>query len=237
MNTKIQQRRATLFVMPQINLTEEVLPKYISEFSNLGLLPSINKGLGIKFTPQGIEPEEVISLDLKILDDTLKVSFGPDRVDIVSTKEGETWDSFRNTAMKISGVLRNSMNLRINRLALCASVSFRLEQGKGNIAYGRLTSTDEKPVEWQIRKVVRSAIKNPDNIEAIINEVSTVNRNDIIINGQNLGDVLNIEFDINTLVGSSVDTINIIEELFWVSSASQIENSISSYKTIFNSWQ
>ena len=237
MNTKIQQRRATLFVTPQINLTEEILPKYISEFSNLGLLPSINKGLGIKFTTQGIEPEEVISLDLKILDDTLKVSFGPDRVDIVSTKESETWDSFRNTAMRISFILRNTMNLRINRLALCASVSFVLEQGIGNIAYGRLTSTEEKPVEWQIRKVVRSSIKTLDNKQAIINEVLTITRNDININEKNLGDVLNVEFDINTLVGTSIDTINTVEELFWVSSASQIENGISSYKAVFDSWQ
>ena len=100
MDTQLHNRRATLFVSGLQNFTENVLSKYISEFSNLGLLPSVNKGFGIKITPNGIEPEDVISLDLKKLDETLKVAFGPDRIDIVSTQTNETWDSFCTTIIE-----------------------------------------------------------------------------------------------------------------------------------------
>lgn len=237
MNIKIQQRRATIFVIPQLNLSEDILPKFIADFSSLGLIPSVNKGLGIKITPQGIEPEEVISLDLKKLDDTLKVSFGPDRIDIVSIVNTETWDSFRDISMKIYGILKNDMNMQVNRLALCANFSCALNQGVGNVAYSKLTNLEEKPVEWQIRKVERSEIKTSDNVTAIINKVITISRNELVVKGEDLRDVLNMDYDINTLVGTNVEAINAIQELFWEESASLIEKNISSYKTIFESWQ
>ena len=81
MDIQLHNRRATLFVSGLQNFTENVLSKYILEFSNLGLLPSVNKGFDIKITPNGVESEDVISLDLKKLDETLKVAFGPDRID------------------------------------------------------------------------------------------------------------------------------------------------------------
>lgn len=106
MDVQLHNRRATLFTLGMLNFTETLLTKYISEFSNLGLLPSVNKGFGIKITPNGIEQEEVISLDLKKLDETLKVSFGPDRIDIVSTKINETWDSFCRITKEISEIIK-----------------------------------------------------------------------------------------------------------------------------------
>ena len=41
MDTQLHNRRATLFVSGLQNFTENVLSKYISEFSNLGLLPCL----------------------------------------------------------------------------------------------------------------------------------------------------------------------------------------------------
>ena len=74
MEWKIVNRRATLFVANPFNITEDILPLYISEFSNMRLLPSVNKGIGFKITPRGIEQEEVLSLDLKYLDNTSLLS-------------------------------------------------------------------------------------------------------------------------------------------------------------------
>lgn len=99
---------------------------------------SVNKGFGIKITPNGIEPEDVISLDLKKLDETLKVAFGPDRIDIVSTQTNETWDSFCKTIIEISSIV-NKIGMKYNRLALCANISYALDNGQGNLAYAKLT--------------------------------------------------------------------------------------------------
>ena len=63
MEWKFVNRRATLFVANPFNITEDILPLYVSEFSKMKLLPSVNKGLGFKITPQGIEQEEVLSLN------------------------------------------------------------------------------------------------------------------------------------------------------------------------------
>ena len=234
MSIQLNQRRATLFIAGQLNFTEEVLPQYISEFSSLGLLPSVNKGFGIKITPKGIEPETVVSLDLKRLNDTLKVSFGPDRVDIVSTKSDETWISFCDIIKEISNVLINKMQLKYSRLALCANVVYSIGT-LGNSAYEKLTKTnDEHPVEWQIRKVIRNEIKDT-SIQ--INNVYTLSHNDIGIDGTDSSDKLILDFDLNTLVGTSIDKLMSIQDSFWSDMSSRIKERIGYYESIFKEWK
>lgn len=232
MDTQLHSRRATLFVSGLQNFTEDVLSKYISEFSNLGLLPSVNKGLGIKITPNGIEPEDVISLDLKKLDETLKVTFGPDRIDIVSTQTNETWDSFCKTIIEISSIV-NKIGMKYNRLALCANISYVLDNGQVNLAYAKLTkNTDEYPVEWQIRKVIRKKLENVKE-DVWINYVYTLSRNDIIVNNSSMADKLILDLDFNTLVGTSIEKIANIQDSFWKEIATQIDAAIEYYETTF----
>lgn len=232
MDTQLHSRRATLFVSGLQNFTEDVLSKYISEFSNLGLLPSVNKGLGIKITPNGIEPEDVISLDLKKLDETLKVTFGPDRIDIVSTQTNETWDSFCKTIIEISSIV-NKIGMKYNRLALCANISYVLDNGQVNLAYAKLTkNTDEYPVEWQIRKVIRKKLENVKE-DVWINYVYTLSRNDIIVNNSSMADKLILDLDFNTLVGTPIEQIAGIQDSFWMEIANQIDKAIEHYKLIF----
>lgn len=233
MDTQLHNRRATLFVSGLQNFTEDVLSKYISEFSNLGLLPSVNKGFGIKITPGGIEPEDVISLDLKKLDETLKVTFGPDRIDIVSTQTNETWDSFCETIIKISSIV-NKIGMKYNRLALCANISYTLDNGQGNLTYAKLTkNTDEYPVEWQIRKVIRRKFENAKQDGVWINYVYTLSRNDIIVNNSSMADRLILDLDFNTLAGTSIEKIADIQDSFWKEIATKIDAAIEYYETTF----
>ena len=228
MNTQIVNRRATFFFVGQLNFNESILSKYISEFSQLNLLPSVNKGLGIKITPNGIEPEEVISLDLKKMDETLKVSFGPNRVDIVSTKVDDCWESFNATILRISLILRNE-RLVFNRLALCANVSFSLDPGVGEQAYRILTNNDDHPVEWQIRKVIRTKF----NDSILVNNVYTLSRNAVVVNDTDLSDKLILDLDFNTLSGTSVELIEAIQNSYWESTSAMIDDGIKHYISIF----
>lgn len=228
MNTQIVNRRATFFFVGQLNFNESILSKYISEFSQLNLLPSVNKGLGIKITPNGIEPEEVISLDLKKMDETLKVSFGPNRVDIVSTKVDDCWESFNATILRISLILRNE-RLVFNRLALCANVSFSLDPGVGEQAYRILTNNDDHPVEWQIRKVIRTKF----NDSILVNNVYTLSRNAVVVNDTDLSDKLILDLDFNTLSGTSVELIEAIQDSYWESTSAMIDDGIKHYISIF----
>lgn len=237
MNTTYNNRRSTFFLSSPLNFTEELLPKYISEFSNLKLLPTVNKGLGIKLSPQGIEPEEVISLDLKLLDETLRVSFGPDRVDVVSTKADETWDHFRDITIQILDVLSN-LGKEFNRLALCASVKFRLNDGQGESVYFHLIgNSEENPVEWQIRKVNRYSLQTSEETNAVVNDVQTISRNNVRVNGEDLKDVIILDFDLNTLVGTEREVIQSIRNLFWNAASKQIQKEINQYQAKFEQWQ
>ena len=123
MKATILERRATLFVGAPIKVTSDNIPIFITTFSQMGLLPSVNRGVGIKVTPKGIEQEDVISLDMKYLDETVKVSIGPDRIDIVSKKVDENWDTFREFVLKIAKEIRTTFNKDIIRYAQCASRS------------------------------------------------------------------------------------------------------------------
>lgn len=237
MNAVILQRRATFFVSNPISFNEDLLSIYIQKFSNLGLLPSVNKGFGIKITPNGVEPQDIISLDLKKLDNTLKVSFGPDRVDVLSTKNDESLDVFKSRVTELSTVIKQVCG-SYNRLAFGANVRFQMSLVLCQKSYNLLTKSDDSdPVEWQIRKVNRVPLTTSDKkSEALINLVYSLSRNDSLINLPNSKDSIVIEFDFNTMVGTPVIVLDTIEDVFWDYAKEQIEEGISNYKAIFESW-
>lgn len=234
MEWKFVNRRATLFVANQFNITGDILPLYISEFSKMNLLPSVNKGVGFKITPQGLEQEDVLSLDLKYLDNSLKVNFGPGRVDIESTKQGETWDSFHAIVNKILTILASQMNHRFVRLALCGSIIYSMDEERSMRIYSKLANNkDEQPVEWQLRKVLRNSITPDDGTQGVtVNNVFSLT-NTILIPGVNLRKGVLLDMDINTLVGSNPDIVIAIQDKFWSYASSVIDEAIVHYQTIF----
>lgn len=236
MNATIMERRATLFVGSPIKITGENIPVFITTFGKMGLFPSVNKGIGIKVTPKGVEHEDVISLDMKYLDETLKVSIGPDRIDIVSKKTDDNWDSFRDFIMKISAEITSQLSNDITRYAQCASIRLKLDSKHAQEAYRKLfVDNDSNPVEWQLRKVHRTQLLSSDNKYAVIvNNVYDISRNNVIVNGENLSNIVTLDMDINTLVGSDINSLKQIQELFWVSSAVTIQTAIDNYYSILS---
>lgn len=234
MNANILERRATLFVARQMSITGENIPVFITSFGKLGLFPSVNKGIGIKVTPKGIEQEDVISLDMKYLDESLKVSIGPDRVDIVSKRNDENWDSFREIVMQISKAVVQDINNVIVRYAQCATIRIKLEQQLADGAYAKLfKDAEDSPVEWLFRKVTRNLIQAPNTKASIVvNNVYNLSRNNAVIDGRNISNIIMLEMDVNTLINSDIQLLNQTQELFWGSSAHTIETAIKSYYTI-----
>lgn len=236
MNANILERRATLFVARQMSITGDNIPVYITSFGKLGLFPSVNRGIGIKLTPKGVEQEDVISLDMKYLDETLKMCIGPDRIDIVSKRTNETWDTFRDIVMQISSAVVADLNNTIVRYAQCATIRLKLEQQLADNAYAKLFRDAEvTPVEWQFRKVTRNHIQSADKQSSVIvNNVYNLSRNNAIIDGRNISNIIMLEMDVNTLINSDMNQLSNIQELFWVSSAHTIETAIASYYSILS---
>lgn len=231
MNASILERRATLFVGTPIIISGENIPIFISTFGKMNLFPSVNKGFGIKLTPKGVVQEDVISLDMKYLDETVKMSIGPDRIDIVSKKVDENWDSFRNLVMEISKEIKNNFSTEITRYAQCALIRLKLDSNHAQSAYSKLfVARDENPVEWRLRKVNRTLLLSPDKqYKVVVNNVYNLSRNYAIVNGENISNIVTLDMDINTLVGSDINALNNLQELFWVSSANTIEEAKKSY--------
>ena len=234
MEWKFVNRRATLFVSNPFNITGDILPLYISEFSKMNLLPSVNKGIGFKITPQGIEQEDVLSLNLKYLDNTLKVNFGPDRADIESTKPNETWDSFQAIVDKIIKILSSQMNHKVVRLALCGSIIYSMDEEKSMQVYSKLAKIkNEQPVEWQLRKVLRTKIATNDGKNNVtVNNVYQLT-NTILIPGINTRKGVLLDMDVNTLVGTNSDNILAIQNKFWKNASSVIDEAVVHYQSVF----
>lgn len=234
MEWRFLNRRATLFVEKPFNITEEVLPVYASEFLKMGLLPSVNKGFGVKITPAGLVTEDVLSLDLKRLDDSLKVNFGPDRVDFESNNPNETWQSFHDIVVKLEAILTQTLHHRIVRLALCSTVFYNLDEGEQKSAYSKLAKIeDEQPVEWVFRKVLRSDIQSTDGkVSQPVNNVYALTSN-VVVSGVRGQQGVTLDMDINTLQGSSAEKILAVQEPFWSHASKVIDDAVVKYQKIF----
>ncbi|WP_294143150.1 hypothetical protein [uncultured Sanguibacteroides sp.] len=228
MEKKIVNRRVTLFARVPIIIDEHTLPKFVEAFSGLGLLPSVNKGLGLRLTPQGVIQENVISLEMKYLDDTLKVSIGADRFDIIDTQKNESMDIFMHKVREIIVAISKVYLDVFTRLALCTTVIFDMDIFLLNKIYQKIINTqDENPVEWQIRKVLRTKLEQKD--ELIINNVYTLSRNMMQIGVEPPVDRIMLDIDINTIVGSDVNILKQSEKDFWKIATQTIEKAINEY--------
>ena len=228
MEISVTNRRVTLFSSTSIQFNEDLVKAYVDEFSPKDLVPSVSKGKAIKFTPKGVTTEDVISLELKKLDDTFRVVFGVDRIDIESTKTGEVMSDFLSLAKEIEATLSSKMNLMFVRLALYESVVFQIDDAQRNKAYGIFAKNEAyNPVEWQFQDVKRSSIssKHDAAVKVDVNEVYSVRCPET--NGENL---LLIDLDINTKVGATNEQISAIRDDFWPYASEVINNAVNKYK-------
>ena len=229
MEITVKNKRVTLFCSLPIQFNEELIKVYVGEFSHKDLIPTVNKGMGLKITPKGLVVEDVISLELKKLDDSRKVVFSSDRIDIESNQTDDSMDDFLLFAMDIKQVLSNKMNISFVRLALCESVTFSISEAQRIEAYKTIINREENvPVEWQFQNVKRSSIttETPPVCDVVINEVYNVKSPETSDMG-----VMILDMDINTKVGASLEQISAVEPLFWPYANGKINTTIESYKT------
>jgi len=236
METKILNRRATLFVNTPMIYNDQTLPDYIQSVAELKLIPSLNKGLGVKIAPDGsVIPEQMISLDLKNIEDSFKVTLGIDRFDIVSSLNDNSLDCFLQKVKEVINALNKIYSGKYNRLALGSVCIFYITPEKMNLLYNKMVNTEseELPVEWSIRKVIRTAIEN-EKYRLVINNVYTISRRIVIEDGSNTDSIV-LEHDINTLVGSDLSAIADLSDLFIQKASETISESINSYSKYINS--
>lgn len=236
METKILNRRATLFVNTPMIYNDQTLPDYIQSVSELKLIPSLNKGLGVKIAPDGsVIPEQMISLDLKNIEDSFKVTLGIDRFDIISSLNDNSLDCFLQKVKEVINALNKIYSGKYNRLALGSVCIFYITPEKMNLLYNKMVNTEseELPVEWSIRKVIRTAIEN-EKYRLVINNVYTISRRIVIEDGSNTDSIV-LEHDINTLVGSDLSAIADLSDLFIQKASETISESINSYSKYINS--
>lgn len=236
METKILNRRATLFLNTPMIYNDQTLPDYIQSVAELKLIPSLNKGLGVKIAPDGsVIPEQMISLDLKNIEDSFKVTLGIDRFDIVSSLNDNSLDCFLQKVKEVINALNKIYSGKYNRLALGSVCIFYITPEKMNLLYNKMVNTEseEQPVEWSIRKVIRTTIEN-EKYKLVINNVYTISRRIVIEDGSNADSIV-LEHDINTLVGSDLSAIADLSDLFIQKASETISESINSYSKYINS--
>lgn len=229
MDSTLLNRRAAIFVSSMQPLDDNILATYIKTFEPLKMYPSVNKGFGLKITPNGLIQEEINTLDLKYLDESVKITIGANRFDIVSTKSDEDINAFLLRVNEIKTKIKSIVNTEITRLALCATVTYSMDTKKNVEIYHKLSSQDDSPVEWLTRKVIRTDIEDKEkNIK--LNNVYTIS-----VNEPQLPNIYNLvlDIDINTHINNNVESINQLETSFWSYASGSITNAIKDYSDLF----
>ena len=226
-------RRSTFFVKEQIIVNNENVIKIASSLGKFGLVPSANKGIGFKITPNGIIQEEVLSLEMKTFDDSFKIVFNVDRIDLIRNKISATDNlediySFVEKTKEIFSILKNVYSLIVTRVALSTNTSYDIPSAFIDNIYGKLVNSDETPVEWQIRKVLRASLAPENHIQT--NNVYTLSRNLAQIGFENTAkDRILCEIDINTvpIVNLKLEDSDI--DAFWTTASTDIIEATGNY--------
>ena len=228
----VLNRKATLFVTPPSGIIDEQqVFEYTKAFSTMKLLPSINKGMSLKITPQGIVQEPVNTFEMKKIDDSFKITSGPDRIEIISSKKDESMGDFLVLVNQATSILQSLIKAPIVRLALFDSEAYFFDIAQIDKAYGLFVNgSEEKPIEWQMQKVLRGHLSEDNTI--VINKVYTVSRNQIGINGSPAKDAILLSAEVNTPLGINVDVLKESISIFWTKAADIINEYLDSSRTL-----
>lgn len=228
----VLNRKATLFVTPPSGIIDEQqVFEYTKAFSTMKLLPSINKGMSLKITPQGIVQEPVNTFEMKKIDDSFKITSGPDRIEIISSKKDESMGDFLVLVNQATSILQGLIKAPIVRLALFDSEAYFFDIAQIDKAYGLFVNgSEEKPIEWQMQKVLRGHLSEDNTI--VINKVYTVSRNRIGINGSPAKDAILLSAEVNTPLGINVDVLKKSISIFWTKAADIINEYLDKSRTL-----
>lgn len=230
MDATIINRRATFFASVPTNV-EQNMQKYIDNFMVLKMYPSFNQNIVMKITPSGVVQDKIITLDLKYMDESLKVTIQPDRFDIFSTNRNETLEQFIEHVQEIEKAISSSYNNPFTRLALYSLSYFDIDAESYDGVYAGISKNNEEhPVEWNFRKVLRYTTgENEEKIE--VNNVSSFSRSTIKLKDSPASDKILLEIDINTVVGSSISSIQKNIPFFFKSAKMKMEENLKIYSS------
>lgn len=228
----VLNRKATLFVTPPSGIIDEQqVFEYTKAFSTMKLLPSINKGMSLKITPQGIVQEPVNTFEMKKIDDSFKITSGPDRIEIISSKKDESMGDFLVLVNQATSILQSLIKAPIVRLAFFDSEAYFFDIAQIDKAYGLFVNgSEEKSIEWQMQKVLRGHLSEDNTI--VINKVYTVSRNQIGINGSPAKDAILLSAEVNTPLGINVDVLKKSISIFWKKAADIINEYLDRSRTL-----
>ena len=204
-------RRATVFINENRMMNNQdlvILNPLMQEFA---LLPSTNKQMNFQITPNGLQPIEGLSIELRTNTDSFKISFGQGRIDILRNKISiednmEPIDDFISKVQRIISILTQAYpTWIINRLALCLNVCFDLDIDHLVSSYSKfVVKNSQNIVEWRLRNVIRKPFSEGSNI--LVNQVSTISRSVFQTSFELFPlDRILVETDFNTMVGQEVD--------------------------------
>ena len=204
-------RRATVFINENRMMNYQDLAILNPLMQEFALLPSTNKQMNFQITPNGLQPIEGLSIELRANNDSFKISFGQGRIDIlrnkISTEDNlEPIDDFISKVKRIISMLTQAYpTWIINRLALCLNVCFDLDIEHLVSSYRKFVAKDSQNiVEWRLRNVIRKPFSEGSNI--LVNQVSTISRSVFQTSFEQLpSDRILVETDFNTMVGQDIN--------------------------------
>lgn len=203
-------RRATVFINDNRMMNNQDLAILNPIMQEFALLPSTNKQMNFQITPNGLQPIEGLSIELRSNNDSFKISFGQGRIDILRNKISmednlEPINDFISKVQRIVSMLMQAYpTWVINRLALCLNVCFDLDTEHLVSSYHKFVVKDSPNiVEWRLRNVIRKPLS--DEIPILVNHVSTVSRSFFQTSFEQFPlDRILIETDFNTVVGQEI---------------------------------
>lgn len=232
MTNQILQRRATLFVDSPIELSQNFITECTTQLKDLDFIPISGKTLGLKIKNGKPSLFEGVSLELKHKNNVANISFGSNRVDIISIKpiSDINADNFLNLVEKSSQIIISILNLALVRVAIGCVCAKEIDKATVSKLYNRLVPGSKciSPVEWNIRSVVRKQASLPNyslDMNYVVNVVFAEN-----INTKDCENSVKLEFDFNTVIGTPSEVLKNIVEKFWAYTFQELVTYIKDYE-------
>ena len=230
--------RATIFINESRMMNNQDLGILNPVMQELSLMPSANKQMTFQITPNGLQPIEGLSIDLRAVDDSFKIAFGQGRFDIIRSKvrQDDNLESLNDFIVKVQHIVSLLRKVypswSFNRLALCISVCFDLDEEHLSSSYHKFVTNDEPNiVEWRLRKVVRKPLCKDNDL--LVNQVVTISRSISQISFEQIPrDRVLIETDFNTVVGQNIDFNPEMVSLVWDNMVSDTLQLINKYNQL-----
>lgn len=226
-------KRATLFVAEPLSLEGAMMQRIQEEFSGvLDLVPSYSKRYQLKFAQTGVDTSEEKSIEMKRVDDSLRVTFDRNRIDVFST-EGNTLQEFVEIFNQLKMVLERIEIKNFRRIAMCHQTYYDCSEEQFDACYRYVFREPANAcVEWNAQRVSREPIA--EGAELLLNDIVMLGRVlNANVNGQLINDKLLLNLDINTIPGSNIDQVNDNLDLFFNRAIELIERHERSISGIF----